>query len=226
MNFYSQSNEDKIIYNKYLYKLNTKNGIYLEMGAMDGKLYSNTLFLEENLNWTGILIEPHPNNYNKLQKNRPNNKLFNCVVSDNDTKEIEYLYYETESLSGVSGIKNTLKDENVKTFFSNHNEWMDYQIKNHLKTINIKPRTLTDIIKESGFTKIDFFSLDVEGHELNVLNSFDWSIPINMFLIENNQDTQKINNILLSKKYLIVDIIGPNTFYVLESFYNNYFLSI
>ncbi len=56
--YFSQSGEDEFLNNNYF--LNKKDGIYIELGALDGVLYSNTKFFEDNLNWKGILIEPHP----------------------------------------------------------------------------------------------------------------------------------------------------------------------
>ena len=45
--------------------------MFLEAGAVDGEFLSNTLFLERELEWTGILIEPNPGSYNALlRKNR------------------------------------------------------------------------------------------------------------------------------------------------------------
>ena len=217
--FYSQCEEDKQIYEKYICKLKLDNPIYLEMGAMDGIKFSNTYFFEKELNWTGILIEPHPINFKKLCINRPNNKLYNTLIS-NYTDEVEFTYYETECLSGISGVKSTLTENNINIFYkkNNNNEWMNNMIDNYLKSYFVKPAKLSEIIKLSGYCKIDFFSLDVEGHELSVLESYDWSIPINMFLIENNQDTTTINNLLIEKNYSIIEMIGSNTLYILNDF--------
>jgi len=210
MQFYSQCGEDKFLYEKYIMPLNLVNPIYLEMGAMDGVNFTNTYFFEKELGWTGILIEPHPMNYKKLCINRPNNKLFNNVIS-NDENDVEFTYFESECLSGISGVKNTLTENNIKIFYTKNNEWISNMIDDHLKVEIVKPKKLSEIVKLSGYDKIDFFSLDVEGHELSVLKSFDWSIPINMFLIENNQDTLKINELLTNKNYKIIETIGPNT---------------
>jgi hypothetical protein len=46
MNYYSQCGEDEYIYNNYF--KNKKNGKYIELGALDGVLYSNTKFFEDN----------------------------------------------------------------------------------------------------------------------------------------------------------------------------------
>ena len=72
---YSQYGEDMYLNNKYF--KNKRDGIYIELGALDGVLYYNTKFFEESLNWSGILIEPHPDKFILLQKNRANNFLFN-----------------------------------------------------------------------------------------------------------------------------------------------------
>ena len=39
------------------YMLNKSSGFFCEVGACDGKVHSNTLWLEENKGWTGILCE-------------------------------------------------------------------------------------------------------------------------------------------------------------------------
>lgn len=43
-----------------------KEGFFVECGAFDGFYLSNTLHLEVNYNWTGLLIEASPPNYEKL----------------------------------------------------------------------------------------------------------------------------------------------------------------
>jgi hypothetical protein len=45
--FYSQNDEDKILSNIFDKK---QNGKYIELGALDGKLHSNTLFFEKKHN--------------------------------------------------------------------------------------------------------------------------------------------------------------------------------
>ena len=43
-----------------------KNGVFLEVGALDGETRSNTLYMERFLNWPGLLIEPAPLIFAKL----------------------------------------------------------------------------------------------------------------------------------------------------------------
>ena len=50
--------------------LNKFNGFFVDVGANDGLVVSNTAFMELNLNWNGICIEPHPYAFSRLEKNR------------------------------------------------------------------------------------------------------------------------------------------------------------
>lgn len=220
--YYSQCGEDKFMFENYISKINIKNPIYLEMGAMDGIVYSNTKFFEETLNWTGILIEPHKLNFNKLESNRPNNKLYNNLISNTD-ELLDYINYTCSTLSGVAGVLQTIPVNNMQTYYENDDKWQQEMRENYLQTIKIKPITLTQVIKDSGFDKIDLFSLDVEGHEYQVLLSFDWSIPINMFLIENNPQKNLIDILLLQKNYVYMNEIGPNSLWFLKSFKDKHF---
>ncbi|KAB7507993.1 hypothetical protein Anas_00609, partial [Armadillidium nasatum] len=42
------------------------NGTFIEAGAYDGETFSNTLNLEKELGWSGLLIEPNPLEYQLL----------------------------------------------------------------------------------------------------------------------------------------------------------------
>ena len=56
------------------------NGIFVEMGALDGVLFSNTKFFEDARNWRGLLIEPNSVEFEKLSVNRPNAISVNAAV--------------------------------------------------------------------------------------------------------------------------------------------------
>jgi len=44
-----------------------KKGFFIECGALDGEIRSNTLFMEQYLDWEGVLIEANPKNYRNLR---------------------------------------------------------------------------------------------------------------------------------------------------------------
>ena len=215
---YSQHGEDQILFEKYLKDIPTEMRLYMEIGAMDGIRYSNTHMLHEFFGWSGILVEPHPVNFDLLTKNRPNDILYNCVVSNRD-EMVEYQYFDNQNLAAVSAIKDTLTPILIKNFFDpkTKNEWMrEQQIKN-LKKIMIKPQRLKDIVLNSKLQKISFFSLDVEGHEYEVLDSYDWQIEIEYIFVEENRD-ERVKKLLEEKGYLHVDKINNNNLFKLTNF--------
>ena len=176
--YYSQCQED-IFLNENIFK-NKKNGVYIELGALDGILFSNTKFFEDSLNWNGILIEPHPETFKLLQINRPNNFLFNNLVSCHK-EPLEFRYFIDGAASAVSGVENSLSQHHFDTYFEGNNHWNNSFPQNK---IFIKPISLTEIVRSTNLTHIDLLSLDVEGHEYEVLKSWDFSVPIDIILIE------------------------------------------
>ena len=54
----SEYQQDKFL-DQFIFK-GLKNGFFIEAGADDFMLSSNSLYFEEKYNWTGLLVEPHP----------------------------------------------------------------------------------------------------------------------------------------------------------------------
>ena len=85
-------------------------GFYVELGANDGITQSNSKRLELFFGWKGILIEPEPNNYSKLTRNRSKrNSFYNVAAVSFDyqrpTMELKYSNLMTTPLEGLSTIK-------------------------------------------------------------------------------------------------------------------------
>ena len=209
--FYSQSGEDEFLYNRYF--KNKKNGLYIELGALDGVLYSNTKFFEDQQGWKGILIEPHPYKFELLKKNRPNNFLFNTLISCIQS-DVVFRFF-VDNYAGVSGVEGTLPKEHFSNFFNKIN----YEPQ---QKIIIKPKSFTEIIKSTGVIHIDLLSLDVEGHELEVLMSWDFSIPIDVILIETLGGSQcekeeECRKLLIKNGYKFDTKFKHNEVFILEN---------
>ena len=177
---YSQSGEDKFL-NEHIFK-NKRGGFFLELGACDGVLYSNTKFYEETLGWSGILIEPQPQFFNAIAKNRPNSKAYNCAIIDSDRPlemKVRAWLHEGDPVG-------TLTDA---SFDSHLEHWHSEQSAGIL----INTRRLDDILHECNVNEIHLFSLDVEGSEYEVLQTMDWSIPVGVFIIEMLQENEAKN---------------------------------
>lgn len=137
-----------------------ENGFFIEAGAHNGLFQSNTKILED-LGWTGILIEPSPNMYNQCKSNRK------CLVENCALVPFNYL---DEFVTGNF-------DDTPRA--SIHGP----------KKVKIKAKTLTSILLDNDIKHVDFFSLDVEGYEMEVLNGIDFNtIEFKFLLIEVNSD--------------------------------------
>jgi len=174
--FYSQQDEDKYII-QYLLKAKITDGTFLEIGACDGVLYSNSKTLEDHFNFTGILIEPQPLFYSQLAVNRKNCKCYNYAVSNSDDEFIDFIGNNPEG-----GIVN-----NTNTDISKYINWTPYKVKNS---------KMKDIISKSEFKYIDFMIIDVEGSELELLHSIDFKFPIFCIIIEAHSNEETKNKIL------------------------------
>ena len=182
------------------------------MGALDGILYSNTKFFEDSLGWKGILIEPHPNKFDVLKNNRPNNYLFNNLVSCH-TDPLIYKYF-VDGHAAVSGVENTLPQSHFDIFFNKFHFLPQ-------NSISITPVSLKSIIYSTNINHFDLLSLDVEGHEYEVLKSYDFSVPIDVILIEmldsNKEKNDLCRELLLKNNYSFYSICAHNEVYVLNT---------
>ena len=184
MKFYSQCQEDKLLYEKYFknYSLEGKK-YYFEMGALDGVMYSNTKFYEESLGWTGVLVEGNPFAFTNLVLNRPGNKVMNAICSD--SKE-SLSFNVCANVPAVCSLEVT-KPEKFDNEYYKHSQMLK---------VNSIPVSLDTILENSGVNRIDLCVIDVEGHEVNVLNSFSFKVPVVLWLIEFLDDDKKNNEVV------------------------------
>jgi len=192
--YWGQKGEDEHIHKHYFPTL--RNGTFLEMGALDGVIYSNTKFFEDTMNWSGVLIEPIPTYFARLKVNRPYCTLVQCAVS---TREGMVDMYDQNAVSSV-------KENTSEEFFNAWHKGTNSQL------IQVPSRRLDSILHAAGVKEIDFWSLDVEGSELDALQTMDWSIPVKLICIEKQES---------AKKELCESILIQNGFRKSEDFEHN-----
>lgn len=142
----------------FLWEMNRKKkGFFLEIGACDGVLFSNTLLLEKKYGWNGILVEPGRCWHKALSKNR------RCAISHafiagqsgntvcfNETPEPEY--------SGAQQLAD--QDHNADR-------------RRGGRQYDVPTLSPGDLLRQhQAPTQIDFLSIDVEGGEFDILSHF------------------------------------------------------
>nr|CAH0103423.1 unnamed protein product [Daphnia galeata] len=148
---------------------NQTNGFFVECGALDGEFMSNTIDLERKFNWAGILIEANPITFQKLiSRNRKAHTVPICLSfrAFSNSSIFFYIHVTFQPKSGDPG-KSHIEGE-AKTLQKPGIPGVDPG----LVTIQCFP--FYSVLLAVGQTRIDFFSLDVEGHELEILKTIPW----------------------------------------------------
>lgn len=146
-NILNRIDEVEIVYEV----LKKEKGVMLDVGAHYGESLESFM----NDNWVVHAFEPDPKNRVKLL-NRINGKSNVIITTDAVTNKsgLELAFFTSNVSTGISSLSN---------FHPTHKET------NKVKTI-----TLKDYINTNGINKIDFLKIDTEGHDLFVLEGFDW----------------------------------------------------
>ena len=195
---------NELLDKKMLKFINYKNGFYVEMGAHDGIINSNTYYYEKNLNWRGILIEPS-NFFDNLKNNRSSKNIFykTLCVPFNFNKKIIF-----EEIGPYSRVPELIPEK----YYNWHKKKSRAveQIYNKKNILSSNINNLNDLLINSKAPKlIDFFSLDVEGSELNVLKGIDFSQYNFKYLLIEITDfdkgiyLKKMINFLKEKNYIL-----------------------
>jgi FkbM family methyltransferase len=197
---YSQLGQDLDVLNLYS---NKRSGTFIEIGASDGIRLSNTYLLEQ-LGWKGICVEPIPEKFELLKKNRKSINV-NKAVYNVSGQDIKFTVAPYSFLSGITS--------EIDTF---------HEVKNTGTTISVKTISLNDLISQSGLpTFIDYLSLDTEGSEYEILKALDFSkYKFGTIHVEHNfvmPKRQYIRSLLFSNGYRFLKQNRHDDYYVHES---------
>ncbi|CAB9527877.1 expressed unknown protein [Seminavis robusta] len=163
----SENNEDQILWNRIFQhnSANNKKGTYVELGAYNGMKEANSRFFDVCLGWKGLLIEANPTVFPEVRVNRPQAHSMGFAPSCRQPGEVDF-HAAVWTNAGVSGLAKAYEGtETVK-----------------VPCGPLQP--VLDHIFPPG-EAIDLFALDVEGAELLVLQTIDFSkVQIHVVIVE------------------------------------------
>ena len=168
---------------------------FIEVGSCD---FDTCLPLAEN-GWQGVVVEANPiifESTKKLFKNL-NVTCINAAVTDYDGS-IDFIL--TAGWGWARGISHVVSP--------NHKgeRLCDYQLnkKNFGETITVRGITLNTIIKDLNITSVDFLKIDAQGHDLNIIEAFDFTPKPTFIKIEHEHcDHNEVLKILKSNGYMV-----------------------
>lgn len=153
---------------KLLKTIPKTGGVFIEAGANDGLQQSNTLLLEKERHWSGLLIEPVPYLADQCRVNRPKCRVVNAALVPFGFEKTEIEMWTCGLMSFVDGAFKT--EAEADTHLANS----QVVAQPHPVKCTVPARTLSEILDEYGVSKVDLLSLDVEGYEEHALQGIDF----------------------------------------------------
>jgi FkbM family methyltransferase len=158
---YSQAQQDQVVYN-----ITKKDGgFFVDIGAHDGQFLSNSLWLERKHKWTGLLIEANPELCSKIDTLKRRAWRM-CACLSSTMKSVSFIKGDT-----VGGIEQNIDEHHIKML-------------NKQNKITVPCFSLEAALVEVKNTHIDFFSLDVEGAEMAILDSLQSGLKSKQFIVD------------------------------------------
>ena len=213
--YYSFSGID-IVLKKIFYQ--QEKGFYIDVGCQNPIKNNNTYLLYKK-GWEGINIDLDEDNINLFNSARPNDSNFNKAVSS-DVKDVELYFYHKKSP--------------INTIDKKTSEFQKAKVTSVKK---ITTDTLNNIISNTKYKSqiFDLLSIDVEGHELEVLKGFDLNkyspkvivveyLDLNVSKLEiknlsiENVLNSEIYKYLVSKNYILVNSIYCDLVFINKNF--------
>jgi FkbM family methyltransferase len=211
---YSQFGEDLIL-GQLFYRLGIKYPTYLDIGANEPKFISNTYYFYQRGS-KGVLVEPNPYLFKKLQKARSKDIVVNCGIGFSEKADADFFMFPNYA-NGLSTFSKTEAEH-----------WQNVGMKGLgkipiEKTIKMPLVPINKIFEQNFKNETpNFISLDVEGLDLEILKSINFSkykpdvICVETLKYNEHQETYKDNEIIefmLSKDYVIYADTRVNTIF-------------
>ena len=201
---FSQFGEDRVL--ESLFR-GQKKGVYVDVGAYHPMHYSNTNTLYKK-GWHGLNIEPNGSAVSLFKIHRRRDTTVRSGVST-EPEILPYFVFNHQSC-------NTFSEEQKdivlrKSFIS------------LLRVEEVTCEPLQSIIDANGFDgAIDLLNIDVEGNNLNVLESLDWAKNKPKVVCVEDDDFEfetgsAIHTFLTKQSYTLHSRVGLSSIYTLST---------
>jgi FkbM family methyltransferase len=165
-------------------------GYFVEFGAGDGIILSNTFLLEREYGWRGVLAEPNAEFHEPLRQNRSAHISTKCIVGKSEG-EVWFNQTRDPHLSVIDAYSD--KDGHAEA-------------RRDGTRSKASAQTLIELLREADAPgRIDYLSIDTEGSELDILQGFDFSaFDIKLLSVEHNHtlNEKAIDDLLRAKGFI------------------------
>lgn len=199
--YQSQMGQDLFL-NRWLFK-NRGPGFFVDVGAFDGELGSNTSFFEKRLGWTGVAFEPNPPAFAALCRTRSCQAIQGCaynrdgVVSFLALSERDQRRRTEELLRPANLSSLALDPDHGAVMLSGIREHIDNMTRVEQMgqvwdldqaLVTVPCYRIDSVLEKAGISTVDYLSIDVEGAELEVVQGIDFTrVQVNVIGVERSQ---------------------------------------
>lgn len=186
---YAQFGEDTVLLE--LFK-DIGHGRYVDVGAHHPYRYSNTYLLCKK-GWHGVNIDPNPHTIALFNEARPADK--NICAGAGRAGTLTYYRFSDPAVNTFR------KDEAEK--------WKGKSFLKFIGTTEIEIKPLSELVEGP----IDLLTIDAEGMDLEVLQSYDWKHYPHVIVIEGDDSKQ----FLIRKGYRLHTACGASNIFVRDT---------
>ena len=130
-----------------------RGGVFVDVGANHYRVHSMTYYLETQLGWSGVAIEPQSSFAADWAAHRPRTKFFAMFASDTVGDAVTFYVPQTKHGLNASGRPDAAVVPTTET--------------------TVPSTTITAALDQAGIAAIDFLSMDIELFEPKALAGFD-----------------------------------------------------
>lgn len=151
-----------------------RGGFFVEFGATNGILLSNTYLLETGFDWKGICAEPNPAFFAELERNRTCTVAPDCIAGESG-QTVRFI--AADEYGGIADYGDDDAHAEKRKAYADAGHVLE------LTTIS-----LHDFLTAQGAPKtIDYLSIDTEGSEYDILAAFPFETwDIRLITVEHN----------------------------------------
>jgi Methyltransferase FkbM domain len=188
--WFSQVRQDEVV---SLLLKGKRNGYFIDLASNDAVKISNTYALERYFGWNGLCVEPNPRYWDGLSYRKCD--VVGAVIGAFTMEEVRFKYpNRAGAQGGIVGAQ--FNNKNPSKFNEDH---LRYTV------------TLLDVFERFRTPKvIDYLSLDVEGAEEFIMQTFPFSqYRFNILTVERPSDTLK--SLLATNGYVFLKLLKQNS---------------
>lgn len=171
-----------------------RDGFFVEAGALDGLLHSNTLYFEREMGWRGVLIEPIAQLAEQAMRNRPGATVYPVALAATEREEV----FQISSVVGWSGFARVPHERRASR---------------PIWPVKVRTLPLAELLRDVGAPRVDYLSLDLEGAEFEVLAGFPFGeFAIDVLGVEDN-GVSELRALMEKNGYRPIGRVGQDDFW-------------